>query len=328
MAERRAGHHRQRHGGDAARHPDMLGREPVAQPDPRQPHRDKTQRGQPIARVQHRHQRLGQGALPAPAGKPPEIGRPGDQAEQRRHQRRGRGDPDGQRRQGRSQRHLVRAAETGVAGRQTRAHQPVAGEAGRYAPADHQDHQHRRRQPQAQTGAFGGKPAAQGRQVEPEVAQHQRPDQHQDLEVAPVLPGDDLAGQHRGQRDQEGEVDADHPSRGQPSRQRHRDAPGQPQGRQRRHRPADHRHPPGPVRHRGQQEARHHRAGIAPEELVRVPRDRIERQRQAEAPGQHRDPERHGQHRPEAGEQEKQPEADGQHRRAAPGAHLLCGCHG
>ena len=74
----------------------------------------------------------------------------------------------------------------------------------------------------------------------------------------------------------------------------------------------------GPVRDRRHQEAGEHRRREAEQHLVPVPRDRAIAAAERQTGGERRDPERHRQHREDAGAEEERPEAVGEQHR--PGA--------
>jgi len=164
--------------------------------------------------------------------------------------------------------------------------------------------------------------------VKDQVAREQRGRQRQHRQVAPVAPRRDLAADHRDQRRQKRQVHRRRHGDGRRRRQ-HRRAPRRPCQRQRGQRRAGDRQPPGPVRHSGQQESRHHGGRVAEQHLVDVPRHRVERARRGDRAGQHRQPQRHRRRRPDRRAEKQRAKAEAEQRRAAIGAQLLGGAaHG
>ena len=142
-------------------------------------------------------------------------------------------------------------------------------------------------------------------------------EQHgEDGQVAPVAPGHDLARGDGGEAGEKGDVDRRGRRRADPCRERDGDPPGEPDGDEGGERKSLERQTAGPVRDRGQEKPADRRGDEAEQHFVDMPGDGIERGRQFEGSGQHRQPQHQRDGRPERGEQEERPEALVEERRA------------
>jgi hypothetical protein len=143
--------------------------------------------------------------------------------------------------------------------------------------------------------------AAFGLCVEKQVPGGEQQHRGQHRQVAPVAPGRDLARRDEGEDGQEGPVDDRRDGRADQSGSGDGETARQPEQEQAEERPADHRQPAGPVRDRRQEEAVEH--------LVDVPVDEGEAGRKVERAGEHHDPQRHCDRRPEGRAEKERAEA-------------------
>ena len=196
----------------------------------------------------------------------------------------GRGDPGEERETRQRQHDAVRPPERD--GPCARAHprDPVAGEARGHPPADQQDEH----DDEAKRGADRelGQALAGVLDMEGDINEGERQHEDRDLQVPPVLAGDDLARDERGEDDKEPDVDRRRGHAADRRRGEHGDPARRPQRDEGGERDARHRQASGPVGDRGQQEARDDRAAVAEDHLVRVPVDRREGGRDRDRPGE------------------------------------------
>ena len=107
--------------------------------------------------------------------------------------------------------------------------------------------------------------------MEGRVARREHAEHDEDLEVAPILPGRDLAPDCCGDQGQEGEVDRGCGEPADRGRGRDRDASRGPRENQDEKGLALERQPSGPVRHGSEEKACDHRGEIAIQHLVDMP---------------------------------------------------------
>ena len=272
---------------------------------------------------------LGAGLNALPAGEPPQLGKPRQTTDNRRHRLIRPNYPHRQRDERHRQDDHIRRAEQRRQSHSTALCQPVAGKAGHDPPTDQCNHQDRRRESRSKPRTTRRKAALRRVQMKSGIGQDPADQQHQHRQVAPVVPRDDLARQKEGQCQRQSQIDQCDDQPGQECRHRYCTPSQPPERHKTQQRPAADRQAARPVRHRRQQESGHHCAEIAKEHLVRVPGDGIERRRQHVVPGKHHHPEHHRQRRPDGARQKERPKSEAQHCRTGPGPYAFGRCgHG
>ena len=187
--------------------------------------------------------------------------------------------------------------------------QPVPGEARHDAPAH--DHDEKDDKADAEARGIGRDTLDVRLEVEREVGHRQQGEHRHDLEVAPVLAGDDLARDGGGHQGQEGDVDQ---RGGEPAdlrRKGDRDTAGEPDQDQDEQWPALKRQAPGPVGDRREQKAGDDRRHIAEQHFVHMPVDAGEGRPERQLALEHRQPRQDFQPGIDRPQQEERSEAVG-----------------
>ena len=147
--------------------------------------------------------------------------------------------------------------------------QPIVGEARNDAATDqHQQHDNRAK---THASRILGKTAQVGFEMKRNIACGKDRHDGYKSQISPVLSGDDLADDQQHNSKQERSIDCGRQQPTDQARCRDSNAPGDPKQHQRSQRRSLERKASGPVRHRGEQESRHHGRQEAVEHLVHVP---------------------------------------------------------
>lgn len=146
-------------------------------------------------------------------------------------------------------------------------------------------------------------------EMEPNIGERQRRDERDDLRVAPVPPHDPLAGDERGEDDEESCVDHGGRRTANESGNEDSEPARRSQSSERRQRPARHRQPAGPIRDRCHEKSGHDRADIAEDHFMRMPVHGRKGGRNVDGADKDERPQRDADERPNSGREKEWTEA-------------------
>ena len=187
--------------------------------------------------------------------------------------------------------------------------QPVAREGRNNATADQHDQRDSGSQPQAPAGI--GDSIKLRLDVKEAVSEEKDGDRHENLEIAPVPAGDDLAGDRKAEGGEKGAIDDGGKLPAERNRQTDGEASRPPQQNEHKKPQALHGQPARPVGHRRQEKAGDDRREIAEQHLMDMPVHRQKQHAHVERTHAKRHPYENRKARIERAQEEKRPEAVG-----------------